>query len=146
YVLTSKGVDSVSGKRYLLVVTFPGNAGGWVIFSLAGDPTNGLLTFEELGPELSPATYAQFPPGNGNNICDPGERCYTAQHQDTMEDSDGQQYIVGGQDVQVGLGARQERRLIYMRFNAGILMGRTKAENAGGGLTIGWLAQEGGGV
>src|SRR5438045_6847200 len=36
--------------------------------------------------------------------------------------------------------------MVYMRLNSGSLRCKTPAEIAGGGLTIGWIAWEGGGV
>jgi hypothetical protein len=145
-IYTSKGVDSVSGKRYLLVTTPTPTP--WVIYSLIGDTNNGLLTFEQLGPEHLASTYAfDTPYGNGNGICEAGESCHSDQHSDTMEDADGQQYMVGVHSVQLGVTANQERRLVYMRFNAtGGLMAKQASEAPGGGLTLGWRIWYGGGV
>jgi hypothetical protein len=141
-IYTSKGVDSVSGKRYVMAIS-PTN---WVIMSLKGDPNTGSLTTEQLGPEYLKSTYPfETPYGNGDGICDPGERCHTEVHSDTMEDFDGQQYYVGVHTIQPG--ANQERRLLYFRLNAtGGLMAKTASQAPGGGLTIGWLVWEGGGI
>jgi len=140
-VFISKGVDSVSHKRYMMADTF----NNYVFFSLMGDPNDGVLTFEELGPERSPASFGFYTTGNGNNVCDPGENCWAGEHEDMMQDADGQQYVVGIQTTQFGNG-NNERRITYLRMNAGLLMGRMTSEVAGGGLTVGYLSEEGGGI
>ncbi|MEO8595741.1 MAG: hypothetical protein ABI759_20645 [Candidatus Solibacter sp.] len=82
FTLISKGVDRTSGKRYVMVVAPPAMG----IFSV--DETAGVLKPEFRGPE-SPEK-----PGNNDGVCDPGERCHVGSHLDTLEDSNGIQYLV----------------------------------------------------
>jgi hypothetical protein len=55
--------------------------------------------------------------------------------------------MVGVHTIQTNPANRLEQRLVYMRFNAtGGLMAKQASEATGGGLTVGWLVREGGGV
>ncbi len=87
-VLVSKGVDKQSGKRYVWIVGRP--AGAMYTVNLAA----GKLDFEHLGPE--------FPdwPGNGDGVCQAGERCVSGDHFDMAEDQDGVQYFFGAMETQ----------------------------------------------
>jgi hypothetical protein len=82
YVLMSKGVDSTSGKRYVLLMATPA-MGAWSV-----NMQTGVLDYEFRGPE-NPEVR-----GNMDGICDPGENCLSAPHSDTMGDYDGKQYLV----------------------------------------------------
>ena len=81
--LISKGVDSTSGKRYVILDAAPALA----VFSV--NRAAGTLDFEHLGPEQPDWG------GNGNRVCDPGERCLKGNHFDTFEDAAGTQYLLG---------------------------------------------------
>lgn len=87
-VLISKGVDKQSGKRYVWIVGQPCGAMYSVNFE------TGKLDFEHLGPELPDW------PGNGDGVCQAGERCITGDHYDMAEDENGIQYFVGGIESQ----------------------------------------------
>lgn len=87
FVNVARGVDSVTGKRYVLLMANPSIA----VFSV--NQSTGKLDFEYRGPEL-PIDMQSGGSGNHNNICDPGENCLAAFHSDTMEDAQGKQYLV----------------------------------------------------
>lgn len=129
YVLVSKGVDSVSGKRYAVVTSAP-----LVFMSVTNDINNGVMDFEGILEE--PANIDPTGPphlGNDNNICEAGERCFNTQHNATMEDTDGQQYLVSPNDQNpVPSGPGYFRTVSYYRLNAGTLMVRSAASEGGG--------------
>jgi len=83
YTLDSKGIDRISGKRFVILVAKSANPG---VYSV--NLTTGKLDLEFRGPE--------DPESNGNHdgICDPSERCMYPSHSDTLEDSAGIQYLV----------------------------------------------------
>lgn len=85
--LISKGVDSATGKRYVVFVTLP------VIAIYSVNLATGALDFEYLGPEKDFG-------GNGNGVCEPDEPCLRGDHYDSFEDSNGLQSIVGATDTQ----------------------------------------------
>jgi hypothetical protein len=87
-VLVSKGVDKQSGKRYVWIVGRP--AGAMYSVNLAA----GKLDFEHLGPELPDW------PGNGDGVCQPGEKCMSGDHFDFGEDKNGIQYFFGAIETQ----------------------------------------------
>lgn len=80
FVNVARGVDSVTGKRYVLLMANPSIA----VFSV--NQSTGKLDFEFRGPEL-PTDFQGGSSGNHNGICDPGEYCLSAFHSDTFEDS-----------------------------------------------------------
>jgi hypothetical protein len=82
HVMVSKGVDSTSGKRYVLLMGGPA-VGVWSV-NLA----SGKLDFEYRGGD----NYEWG--SNQDGYCDPNEVCISTPHADTMEDSDGKQYLV----------------------------------------------------
>ena len=82
YAMLSKGIDSRTNKRYVLAMATPA-MGAWSVNLKTGN-----LDFEFRGPENPDV------PGNGDGICDPNESCLSAPHSDTMEGSDGKQYLV----------------------------------------------------
>jgi hypothetical protein len=126
FVLSSKGVDTVSGKRYVLLMANPAIA----VFSV--DLAGGQLQFEHRGGEL-PGDMS----GNGNRdgICDTGERCMQAAHSDTFEDSDGQQYLITNAD----LSSPCARTFATFRLRAGTGMPVSTA--SGGGRTTNYVMQ-----
>jgi len=83
YTIDSKGVDKMSGKRYVVLVSKSVNPGFYSVNMATGG-----LDLEFRGPE--------DPESNGNHdgVCDAGERCMSPSHSDTFEDSDGIQYLV----------------------------------------------------
>jgi hypothetical protein len=83
YSLITKGVDSVTGKRYVLLMAAPA-MGAWSV-----NVSTGQLDFEFRGPEILEISHS-----NLDGICDAGEPCISAPHADVMEDSDGKQYLV----------------------------------------------------
>lgn len=110
YSLMSKGADSVSGKRYVLLMAWPALAA----FSV--DEANRRLRFEHRGSEF--ASDMQGARGNRDGVCDPGEACLSTPHGDVMEDSDGQQYFVNSLDMEQPCA----RQLATFRLNAGVRM------------------------
>ncbi|HVY67287.1 MAG TPA: hypothetical protein VHA30_00085, partial [Patescibacteria group bacterium] len=86
----SKGIDSQTGKRYVVAES----SAGLAVFSF--DPTTKQLSLDDR-PEGAPDMMS---PGNGNGICDPGEGCPGTPHMDTFEDSAGIQYVAFGTGVE----------------------------------------------
>ena len=107
YVMMSKGVDSVSGKRYVLLMANPSIG----VFSV--NESTGKLDLEYRGPEM-PVDMQVSQPGNQDGICDPHESCLSAFHGDTLEDTDGQQYFVASMDFENPC----ERQINTLRLNA----------------------------
>lgn len=81
--LMSKGVDSATGKRYVVLEARP-----VVVYSV--NQLSGTLDYEFVGPELMDWG------GNNDGVCNPGEKCLPGDHFDTAEDSAGVQYLMGG--------------------------------------------------
>jgi hypothetical protein len=115
FTLITKGVDRTSGKRYVMMVAPPAMG----VFSV--DMAAGVLKPEFRGPE-SPEK-----PGNNNGICDPGERCHVGSHLDTLEDSNGIQYLVEDRET----SAPCEVSLSTYQLNTGFNMLR-QVELGGG--------------
>jgi hypothetical protein len=86
--IVSKGIDRNSKKRYVILAARPAAA----IYTV--NEATGKLDFEHLGPELPEW------PGNGDGVCQEGERCLTGDHWDTVEDSNGVQYMFGALETQ----------------------------------------------
>jgi hypothetical protein len=119
YALMSKGVDSTTGKRYVLLMATPA-MGAWSV-----NMQTGVLDFEFRGPE-NPEIR-----GNIDGICDPGENCLSAPHADTMADSDGKQYLVEGK----GSNDPCELDLVTLDLSKGVSL--WKPLLSGGGRKIG---------
>lgn len=119
FTLISRGVDSQSGKRYVLLMSNPAMA----VFSV--NLSAGRLDPEFRGPE--------DPEGNGNHngACDPGENCFGAPHADIFEDSNGIQYLVATTDTRTPC----ERALATYQLNKGNAM-RLPVELGGGKRTV----------
>jgi hypothetical protein len=112
YPMMSKGVDSGTGKRYVLLVARPALG----VFSV--NFAAGTLQLEYRGPELR---------GNGNNICEPGETCLATTHADTFGDSDGRQYLVRSADI----SSPCSRVVAAHELAKGVLLNRAAAEGGG---------------
>src|ERR1700730_7345721 len=93
FVNVARGVDSITGKRYVLLMANPSIA----VFSV--NQSTGKLDFEYRGPELT-TDMQSGSSGNHNSICDPGENCLAQFHSHTMEDSQGKQYLVYVSDLE----------------------------------------------
>jgi hypothetical protein len=106
YVLIAKGVDVVSGKRYVIVVGGPAN----LVYSVNVGANR--LDFEFRGPLL--------PDGSG--------RRWFSSHADTFEDSAGIQYLVQNDYMNTESGTF---RTMTFRLNKGILL--ADPETSGGG-------------
>lgn len=124
--LISKGVDSQTGKRYVMLIASPTMG----VFSV--NTAAGRLDFEYLAPELLDAT------GNGNGICEPNETCYKGEHADTFEDAQGIQYLVGEMEV----NAPCSFGINSFRLNRPSLL--TPEEVGGGGRRVALLQTCGG--
>jgi hypothetical protein len=122
FVNVSKGVDSRTGKRYVLLMSNPAIA----VFSV--NTTTGALDFEFRGPEL-PADFQVSKSGNSNGVCETGETCFGSYHSDTFEDSDGQQYITFVGDLETPC----QRSVVTAQIGKGLLM--LKPLSLGGGRT-----------
>jgi uncharacterized protein (TIGR03437 family) len=79
----AKGVDKVSGKRYVIGIV----NGPFLIYSV--NTAGNRLDFEGRGPE-----NVLMGNGNRDGVCDSGESCIGGGHGDTMEDSSGNQFLV----------------------------------------------------
>jgi hypothetical protein len=118
FVLVSKGVDSVSNKRYVLLMASPA-MGAWSVNMQTGN-----LDYEFRGPE-----NPDFP-GNGDGVCDPNENCLSSPHSDTMAAADGRQYLVQAK----GSNSPCELDLVALSLNAGGNL--WKPVSAGGGRNV----------
>jgi hypothetical protein len=118
FVLVSKGVDSVSNKRYVLLMGSPA-MGAWSVNMQTGN-----LDYEFRGPENPDV------PGNGDGVCDPNENCLSSPHSDTMAGADGRQYLVQAK----GSGSPCELDLVALSLNAGGNL--WKPVSAGGGKNV----------
>jgi hypothetical protein len=119
YTTMSKGVDSTSGRRYVVLI------GPRPFLVYAVNPQTKSLDLVQQGPEnlLLSST------GNLDGVCDPGETCIGGGHSDTYEDAAGNQYLAAALESQ----APCEYSIYTLRLNAGAKMG-LPAE-VGGGLT-----------
>jgi hypothetical protein len=117
FAMISKGVDRISGQRYIVLAATPLMA----VYAL--NESAGTLELVSRGPEI-----LGYPGGNGNGICDSGqERCLGSRHGDVFESADGQQWYMTAFDF----GQPAERALVAFRLNAQNLGQR---EELGGGL------------
>jgi uncharacterized protein (TIGR03437 family) len=107
YPTISKGVDKTSGKRYVLAIT----NSRMLLFSV--NEAAGRLDVEAPAPEQ--VGYG----GNGDGVCDPGERCVRGTHSDVFQDSAGMQWMMAAQEI----SSPCEYDLVTYRFNAGAGMG-----------------------
>ena len=116
YSMITKGVDSVTGKRYVFLMASP------ALGAYSVNLSTGNLDFEYRGPELQDISH-----GNHDGVCDPGEPCLGAPHADLMEDSDGKQYMV----TPKGNEEPCELDLVTYSISKGIRL--TDLETTGGG-------------
>lgn len=124
--MIAKGPDRGNGKRYVLLMANPTMA----VFSV--NAQGGRLEFEYLGPETVDAG------GNGDGVCDPGERCFKGEHADTFED-DGIQYLAG----EMQISAPCSVGLVSVRLSAGTNL-LLQAELGGGMRRLALLQNCGG--
>lgn len=115
-IFISRGPDSTTGKRYVIVAAYPAA----VVFSVNLDASK--LDFEYLGPEIMDWD------GNKDGICDPKETCFTADHSDVFEDANGIQYMITGMETEQPC----EYGIYTLQLNMGVLA--TIPIEAGGGL------------
>jgi hypothetical protein len=135
YPLMSKGVDSASGKRYVLLFAKPAMG----VYSV--DLGAGVLRFEYRGPEMGLDTQmGSGKPGNRDGVCDPGEVCLSTAHADVMQDSDGRQYLVRAEDIT----SPCSRVLSLNDLSKGVRM-NTPAAQGGGRTDMFMMARCGGG-
>jgi hypothetical protein len=113
FPMISKGVDRVSGLRYVVLAAAP------VMVIYAVDESTGSLRVVGRGPELTG--------GNGDGVCDVGEHCLSSRHGDVFESSDGQQWYMTALDT-VNPTARN---LVSLRLNSSAIGLRAEL---GGGL------------
>jgi hypothetical protein len=113
FPMISKGVDRVSGMRYVVLAAAP------VMVIYAVDESTGTLRVVGRGPELSG--------GNGDGVCDAGEHCLSSRHGDVFQSSDGQQWYMTALDT-VNPTARN---LVSLRLSSAAIGLR---EELGGGL------------
>lgn len=110
FVTMAKGVDRESGKRYVVMV--PRSGAAFFLYSVNTSAER--LDLEGRGPE-----NITFLNGNRNGICDSGETCVNGSHGDTMEDSQGLQYLVVALEGQHPDGLS----LFTIQLNKGASMG-----------------------
>lgn len=118
YTTMSKGVDRISGLRYLVLIP---TGGPFLLYTV--NQAAGRLDLAGRGPE-----DVLMNGGNRDGACDPGEACIGAGHSDTMEDSAGNQLLVLGLEEQTPCGFS----MYTIQLNKGLQMG-IPAE-VGGGL------------
>jgi hypothetical protein len=118
YVVMSKGVDSVSNKRYVLLMATP------AMGAFSVNMQTGNLDYEFRGPENPDL------PGNGDGVCDPNENCLSAPHSDTMAGADGRQYLVEAK----GSNSPCELDLVALSLSAGANL--WKPVSVGGGRNV----------
>ena len=109
YPTMAKGVDANTGKRYVVAIM---NAPPFLLYSV--NMAENRLDLEMEGPE-----NVLMDKGNHNGLCEAGESCIGGGHSDTMEDSQGNQYLVGALEGQ----SPCEYALYSIRLGAGAQMG-----------------------
>ena len=126
YSLTTRGVDSGTGKRLVLLMGLPSLAA----FSV--NSTTGSLQFEYRGAEYPSHLQGAYGRNNYNKVCDPGELCLGAPHADVFENTDGKQYLALEMDYESG-PFPCSRRVTALDLSKGNLI--LDLASAGGGLT-----------
>lgn len=119
YTTMSKGVDSASGLRYVVLI------GPSPFLVYAVNPQSKTLDLVQQGPE----NLLMSDSGNRDGVCDPGEICIGGGHSDTYEDAAGNQYLAAALESQ----SPCEYAVYTLRLNAGPKMGLPV--EIGGGLT-----------
>lgn len=114
----SKGVDKVSGQRYVIGVA---SSGPFLLYAV--NAAQNRLDLIGRGPE-----NVMMLGGNRDGICDAGEPCFNGSHADTTEDEAGNQYLIFGAEAQHPC----EFSLVSLQLNKGDRMGL--AVETGGGL------------
>ncbi len=112
----SKGVDRISGHRYVLVI----QNGPFLLYTV--NQSAGRLDLAGRGPE-----NILMDGGDGDGVCEEEEACIAGVHSDTMEDSAGNQFLVTGIEEQAPCGYS----LYSIQLNKGAQMG-IPAEFGGG--------------
>lgn len=118
YPTMSKGVDQTSGERYVLGIT---TGGGFLLYTV--NEQQGLLNPPTRGPE-----NVLMNRGDHDGICEQGEVCVNGSHSDTMEDENGNQFLVMRLEGQ----SPCEMSAYSLQLNKGDQMGL--AVETGGGL------------
>jgi uncharacterized protein (TIGR03437 family) len=126
--LTAKGIDSETGKRYIILTAHPTMA----VFSV--NMAAGKLDLEFLAPENITGS------GNGDGVCDPNERCIKGDHADTFEDSKGIQYVTQSMETTTPCSTS----IYSFRLNRGMRM--LQPVEIGGGAKRLFTLQNCGGV
>ncbi len=126
YSLTTRGVDSGTGKRLVLLMGLPSLAA----FSV--NSTTGSLQFEYRGAEYPSHLQGAYGRNNYNKVCDPGELCLGSPHADVFENTDGKQYLALEMDYESG-PFPCSRRVTALDLSKGNLI--LDLASAGGGLT-----------
>jgi hypothetical protein len=116
FTLMTKGVDSSTGKRYVLLAANPAIG----IYSV--DFAAGVLRFEHRGPELGRGKQ-----NNGDGVCDPDEVCLQASHSDVFADASGVQHYLVLEEASTPCG----RFLTTYAIGKGLAMVRPESEGGG---------------
>ncbi|MEP7351634.1 MAG: hypothetical protein ABI824_00240 [Acidobacteriota bacterium] len=117
YPTMAKGVDKVSGRRYVMGVVV---SGPFLIYAV--NVAQKRLDLVGRGPENV------MMGGNRDGICDANEACINGSHSDTMEDAAGNEYLVLGLEAQTPC----EYSMFSIQLNKGAQMGLPI--EVGGGL------------
>lgn len=120
FTLISKGRDSTTGKRYIVMVAYPASA----VFQV--DEFAGRLDFV-VRPEYSDETSGSRA-GNHDGRCVVGEQCIATTHSDTGEDALGRQYWV----MPMNWEPTHQQRVVALHLASGAQM--TVPNSRGGGL------------
>ena len=129
YSLTSRGVDSETGKRLVLLMGLPSLAA----FSV--NAITGSLQFEYRGAEYPSHLQGAYGRNNGNKICEPNELCLGAPHADVFENTDGKQYLALEMDYEGSSFAPCSRRVTALQLSKGNAILDIASLGTGGGLT-----------
>lgn len=133
WVKISKGIDSTTGRRYLIVGSL-GTYPSGVYWFTENDP----ITLDHI-PEEVDVRPGYTAAADDDGICEPDEQCLKAYHSDVVELADGSQAYVrtvdgGAANVPGQMGYTSGRILMYFLFRYGERMFGTPA--SGGGARV----------
>ena len=135
YALISKGVDSATGKRYVILAGLPAT------FVFTVDPERRTLDLDTVGPNHLGTDHRLLVDWNPDNGCVPSAgRCLSQAHDDTVEDANGIQYLVQAPYYE----SPNAIGLVAFQLNTGKLM--TLPIELGGGMHLIYWYQPGSGV